>query len=387
MRPDIAHYAGREQSYVKHYLLDDYLVALVHKVAGAYDHIVYVDGFSGPWNASGENFEDTSFGIALQALRSAKSAWKEHGRDVRMTAHLVEKRQGAFRDLQTVPARYPDIDVVPHHGSFIDLAGGIASRIPPTAFAFILIDPKGWRIDMRKIRPLLQLPHCEVLFNFMFEFINRAASMSDPRTAEGLQALIPVGSWRQELSRADTPEGRKRVLIDAFAETLCSFGGFTFVAETPVLRPVKDRIIYSLIYATRASKGIEVFRDSQIKTLHKQTEVRGSTKLALSAAKSGQVEAFTQGEMAPSETESFLTAEKAEAAASFLSLIPRTPKSVTYGEVWPRVLGRHVVRKVELNRIAAEARVQKTVAFLDWAPGKRVPDDTYRMTRGPARSS
>jgi hypothetical protein len=215
----------------------------------------------------------------------------------------------------------------------------------------------------------------------MFEFINRAASMSDPRTIEGLQSLIPVGSWRQGLTGANTPEARKRTLIDAFAETLGSFGGFSFVAETPVLRPVKNRIIYSLIYCTRAPKGIEVFRDSQIKTLREQSEVRGSTKLALSTARSGQVEAFAQSEMAPSETESFLASERAEAAATFLSLIPISPQNVAYGDVWPKVLGRHVIRKVELNRVAADARAQKSVAFLDWAPGKRVPDDTYRMSR------
>ena len=33
--------------------------------------------------------------------------------------------------------------------------------------------------------------------------------------------------------------------------------------ETPVLYPTKDRPFYSLIYATRSNKGIEVFRECQ----------------------------------------------------------------------------------------------------------------------------
>ena len=53
MPVDLANYAGREQAYVKHFLLDAYLEALIHKIASRYDHVVYVGGFSGPWQAAG----------------------------------------------------------------------------------------------------------------------------------------------------------------------------------------------------------------------------------------------------------------------------------------------------------------------------------------------
>ena len=87
----LADYAGREQSYVKHVFLENYLEALVHKTASTYPHIVFVDGFAGPWQSANELFEDTSFGIALNALRQAKESWKKMGRNVRMSAHLVER--------------------------------------------------------------------------------------------------------------------------------------------------------------------------------------------------------------------------------------------------------------------------------------------------------
>lgn len=86
----IEDYKGREQAYVKHVLLEQYLQALVHKTASVYPHIVYVDGFAGPWQSANENHEDTSFGIALRALRTAKAAWKGIGRNVKMTAILIE---------------------------------------------------------------------------------------------------------------------------------------------------------------------------------------------------------------------------------------------------------------------------------------------------------
>ena len=82
MVADPLKYVGREQALVKRYFLKAYLESLIYKTASAYDEVVYVDGFSGPWQSTGEDFEDTSFGIALDALRKAKASWKERGRDV-----------------------------------------------------------------------------------------------------------------------------------------------------------------------------------------------------------------------------------------------------------------------------------------------------------------
>src|SRR5258707_12320493 len=104
-------YAGREQSYVKHVFLERSLEALIFKTASRYNHIVYVDGFAGPWQSAGEQFEDTSFGIALNALRRAKETWKKNGRAVKMMAILVEQNAAAHAKLATIPSKYPDITI------------------------------------------------------------------------------------------------------------------------------------------------------------------------------------------------------------------------------------------------------------------------------------
>src|SRR5947208_7678285 len=111
MMVSIEDYKGREQSYVKHVLLEQYLEALVYKTASVYPHIVYVDGFAGPWQSANEQFQDTSFGIALNALRRAKASWKSHGRDVRMSAFLVERDAGAYKKLAGISAKFPDISI------------------------------------------------------------------------------------------------------------------------------------------------------------------------------------------------------------------------------------------------------------------------------------
>ena len=55
---------------------------------------------------------------------------------------------------------------------------------------------------------------------------------------------------------------------------------YEYVMETPVLFPTKDRTFYSLIYATRSSKGVEVYRDCQHATLKAQDQVRADLQVA-----------------------------------------------------------------------------------------------------------
>jgi hypothetical protein len=240
---------------------------------------------------------------------------------------------------------------------------------------------------MKQIAPLLRRPHSEVLFNFMFEFVNRAASMSAPATVAGLNELLPVGRWRENLARVgagigeDRATARKTILIDAFREVLRKLGDYRYVAEVPVLRPVRDRLLYSLVYATRSPAGIEVFRDVQIKTLTEQDTVRSVTK-AKAVGTAGQSEMFsTPEEMGPDLTLEFLRGERAAAERALIDIAPRAPASVSWDKLWPRVLALHAVRRTELNGIAAKLRGNGRLLFPDWQAGKRIPQIGYRVQR------
>lgn len=380
--PSLEHYGGREQAYVKHYFLASYLERLVHKVAHSFDEVVYVDGFSGPWQNADEQFSDTSFGIALDALRTAKVSWQKQGRTVTMRAVLVEKNQVAFDTLATLPPRFPDVKIQPIHADFRTSVPSILAALPRNAFAFVLIDPLGWRVPVKALEPLLRRPNTEILFNFMFDFINRAASMAAPATVAGLDELLPTEGWRESLaaiaqdaSLTSRPKQRKDVLIDAFREVLRDLGGYRFIADVEVLRPIKDRILYSLVYATRSEKGIEVFRDSQIKTLVEQEIVRGATKVTTSASLSGQEDMFgTHQGLAPDATKGYLNAQKQAAEGALLELLGT---AITWGEVWPLILERFAVRRPDLNAIAGRLKIEGKLTFDRWTPRKRVPDDDY----------
>lgn len=385
----LADYAGREQSYVKHVFLENYLEALVHKTASTYPHIIYVDGFAGPWQSANERFEDTSFGIALNALRQAKESWKKMGRNVRMSAHLAERDAAAYARLAEIPGRFPDVSVSTYSGEFVGLIPTILKVIPSDAFVFFFIDPKGWRIPLQHLAPLLSRANSEVIFNFMFDFINRAVNIGDANIVAGLNELIPHGDWRSKITEAETqdggnltPEARKTALVGAFTESLAKLGNYRFVAETTILRPLKDRPLYCLCYATRHPSGIEVFRDCQIKALQKQSATRAAVKLQHSAKTSGQAEMFESlHDMGPDELSAFLASERQEAEKSLLELTPQKPAAVRYDALWPEVLARHVIRRPQVNELAVKLRNAQALEFPDWEKGKRVPQPNYRTWR------
>ena len=383
----LSDYTGREQSYVKHIFLESYLEALIHKTASAYLHIVYVDGFAGPWQSASERFEDTSFGIALNALRRAKGSWKEKRPDLRMSAFLVERDLSAYQQLVRVPARYPELKVETYNDDFLTVLPKILRHIPSDAFTFFLIDPKGWRIPLRELQALLARQHSEVIFNFMFDFINRAASIKDVAVATGLDELIPFGDWRSKLGKVErsghsTPDERKAILVEAFGQSLKQLGNYDYVAETTVLRPLKDRPLYCLFYATRHPKGIEVFRHSQVAALREESKTRATNKIKHASTATGQGELFDSlHDMAPDKLEAFFQDEQVKAEKSLLELAPSSPHFINYEKLRAQVMARHVTTAPNLNQIAVRLYKQNQLLFPDWEKGKRVPQSNYRAQR------
>ncbi|KQX20697.1 MULTISPECIES: three-Cys-motif partner protein TcmP [unclassified Sphingomonas] len=388
MRPDLANYLGREQAYVKHHFLADYVERLVFKVASAYRDVVYIDGFSGPWKDQGQSFEDTSFGIALEALRKAKAEWKRiKGIDVTMTALLVERDSDAYRRLQEVISLYPDIQIRTFPGEFVPLIDDLIKAIPPRAFTFVLMDPKGWKIDMNAVAPLIRRPNTEVVLNFMFDFINRFATMQQQAIQAGLDALLPGTDWRQRMAELDADPAerganpRKDILVSAISDVITRLGRYPYVMETPVLYPTKDRTFYSLIYATRSNVGIEVFRECQHDALKAQDQVRDQLKSSRRAEATMMDDLFAGTPTGNEFAARWIAEQEVAARAALLEMIPASPAFIRYGEVWPAIMAKHGVRGRRLARMAAEMRASGTLKFLDWAPRKQVPDDDYRIQR------
>src|SRR5689334_19758618 len=170
-------YSGREQTKAKHLILKGYLQALAFKVL-TFSDIAYVDGFSGPWETKTEDFSDSSFMIAISVLQDAQKQILERGQPRRIRCFFSESNP--FHSSEN------GFEIKTYCGKFEDAVSDIQAFVG-SSFPLIFIDPTGWTgYPFDKIRPLFLRSKCEVLINFMYEFVNRFARSDDEATIASL---------------------------------------------------------------------------------------------------------------------------------------------------------------------------------------------------------
>src|SRR5437867_2328429 len=169
----VGYYRGREQTYLKHFFLERYLERVAYVIGYSQPQFVYVDGFSGPWKSEGEAFQDTSFIIAINQLRRVRDGLAKIGKQPRIRCLFIEKDPKAFGALEKAISNVSDFEAKALPGEFEKLIPDIL-RFIGQSFALVFIDPSGWTgFGLEKIKPILQHRPCEVLVNFMFDYINR----------------------------------------------------------------------------------------------------------------------------------------------------------------------------------------------------------------------
>lgn len=150
-------YEGREQTLVKHIILEKYLARFAHIVGTWASSITYVDCFSGPWKAQSEEHKDTSFALAIGELRKAQETLKQRNPQLTLRCYFLERRLAAYRELERFAGNIRGVEVqtrkmelaqaIPDILAFVEKGG--------RTFPFIFIDPTGWTgFGMEVIRPL-----------------------------------------------------------------------------------------------------------------------------------------------------------------------------------------------------------------------------------------
>lgn len=382
MAIDAAHYEGREQAFVKHTFLDKYLPALIGKVCSRYDEFVYVDGFAGPWkSAAGKNFEDTSFGIALNHMTSQRLKYLSRGRNVRMRAFLVEKDAASFAQLRQAAARYPKIEVTPLNGKMEDHAAAIAASIPQQSFSFTLIDPKGFPA-ISSMMPLLQRQNAEALVNFMFDFANRFGGTDLIPTLEAWLSTSAPDDWREQI-RAVSGEQREQLYEDLAVEALRQTPGYDYAPVITVDKVLHNRPLYKLIFLTRHSEGLKVYRDSERRALDAQAATRSASKAKKRETGTLMGDLFADGSDAVPNDRStqVIRRSKEEASRRLQAMLANAGSGFrTWKECWPLILAELSVTHSWLGKQINDWRKAGLISAPDW-PSERtqIPSDDQRL--------
>ena len=366
-------YHGREQSFVKHLILRGYLQRVAWNILSFADNFTFVDGFSGPWEARSDVYEDTSFGIAIGELRAVKTAFDTRGTAKRLRCVFVEKDAGAFAQLSAAIGEAADLSPIAIHGTFEENIAEVRRHVG-TSFALTFIDPTGWSIDLTQMAPLLQ-QRGEVLINFMYEHFKRFVEDDRPEIRASYDKPFGGLDWRpmiaEEMARGLDKEA---AILETFKFAVKKAGNFDHVASARIRHRKLEKSHFYLVYGTRHPKGLEEFRKVERSALSAEEfyriEARDRAKL-----EGGQGVLFGAMPHNAQETaQAHWDAEVREARALAEEIVASQP-TVRFENLAKRIQERFSVVQTELKDLLVDMRRERLVEFdglsgRQWKPKK-----------------
>jgi three-Cys-motif partner protein len=303
----------------------------------------------------GQNYEDSSFGIAITELRKAREKLAERSIKLCLRCLFLEREQLPYAELATFAKGVTDIHIETGNKRLEDAVGDILAfhRGGPPAFPFIFIDPTGWTgFPLAIIRPLLQLKPGEVLINYMTWHARRFIEAEQERA--NFDALYGDSSWRNELSGLSGDQ-RDDAIVRLYAERIQRAGGYSFVCYTPVLHREDDTTHFHLIYASRNEKGVEVFKEAERRAVEVMEQKRAEVQHAKRTA-GGQSFLFRADEMHDPAYYSSLRSMYLDRAKRDLHQTLQQKLLVGYDEAWRSVMKYPLVWERDLKDWIAEWR-------------------------------
>ena len=334
-------YIDREQTRVKHIILENYLERFAIIVGSRWDTITYVDCFSGPWKVKSEKFEDSSFAIALEQLRKARDIHKKQtGKTLKLRCFFLEKTPSAYAKLKQFADQQDDVKIETKNKKLENAIQDILNFVQdggPKSFPFIFIDPTGWSgFALETITPLLKLDPVEVLITFMTEHIRRFIEWQQEQNQESFIRLFGSSQFNDILNGLEEKD-REDAIVTAYSECVKRVGAFGYTSSAIVLHPKKNRTHFHLIYATRGRKGVEVFKQAEKMAMSEMEKTRDEAQKREREERTGQTEfRLFSGTVTQDPSEYFRSLRErymSRARAAVLALL-QTKKQLAYDEAW-----------------------------------------------------
>lgn len=365
-----AAYQGREQSFLKHEVLSQYLRKWGHKLgsSGRFHGLTlwYVDCFAGPWFSSSDDLQDTSVHLGLKALEEAGETWRTKGADVQLRAIFVEKDRSAFKRLEEyLGSRKGSVVTVPLFGEFGEHVQEI-NRLIGRSNAFLFVDPKGWKgAAMHYIEPLAKKPGRDMLINVMTSHIQRWENYKAGWLVRQFQEFF--GLEDQEIPRLADDS----TLMAFYRKQLKAKCGVRFAADLAIPNPNRRGTHFRLVVGGHSPEVLRVFRDVEDKVLG---QFGGKVLEEAKRNRTPQM-SWLPVEEGPSQ-------EYADEHQSGLDDLPNAIAEaiearggrMRFGDLWPELLEAHHLRYKDVTDCLIKMR--GVVELEGLAPRKRTPQDT-----------
>ncbi|WP_266170746.1 three-Cys-motif partner protein TcmP [Dyella subtropica] len=293
----LEHYEDREHSLVKHAILASYLQRCLMIVGQWSSKIAYIDCFAGPWKSQMSDLSDTSPGIAIHLMADCQATLQEkHHKQVRVRSVFVESDAQRADLLDAHVQQAPTNIVRPEiwRKSFQDAIPEILAWLEPDEFAFVFVDPFGWKdvIESSVLAPFLKRDRTELLITFMWNFINLATGHTEQEAN-----LTAVFGKDWQAANAYSGDAKHRQLMRRYRQqltTACDGSGLNRLrtAVLPVEYANKKKVIFNLVYATHNATGLVVFWEQAEHVVAQQSRLKLQHRLDHVAKQHGQNDLF-----------------------------------------------------------------------------------------------
>jgi hypothetical protein len=262
-------------------------------------------------------------------------------------------------------------EVRTYHGKFEDAVDEITNFIGQS-LPLIFIDPTGWTgYPLAKLKPLFTRPKCEVLINFMYEFINRFAYSDDQTHIASLGPILGGPGWRDRLDK-DLPRGA--AVEKLFRETIAATLNLPFVVSTRIDKSTTERPHFFITYGSKSREGLKAFRDTEYAALREHARNRADASERKRSQKTGSDDLFAEhhAEIKEATIDSIVDEQKARARDRLLTALARGP--LKFVQVVEGLLRNFMLRETNVKDIcvawANEGEIENT-----WGGGNRKPND------------
>lgn len=275
MAARVEQYRGREQSFIKHEFLTQYLQAAAYKtLQGRSPTFNFVDAFAGPWSVTAEDCSDASFDQALRTLEAVRADLGRRGvSGLKIRFCFCERRPEAVTRLREYAAQHRCFEIHVFPGPFEDNLTGIAKTCRD-GFTFTFIDPTGWDIRSEPVFEFLKALRGEFLLNFMAEHVNRHAGWGQVSASFGRFLADP--DWKDEFAALPSNLTKEERVLMLLKRKIKSSDAATYLPDMTILKPRQNRRKMRLILGTHSVRGVEVFRDVHEKVELSEIQTRST---------------------------------------------------------------------------------------------------------------
>ena len=368
-------YHGREQSYLKHQVLTEYLRLWGHKLGSLARkgpvRLWYVDCFAGPWQQRDQDLRDTSIYIGLKSLEEAGETWRKQGHTIELGAIFVEKKKRAFEQLDVyLRARAGAVKTIPLRGEFGACVPDIRKHLGDDP-AFVFVDPTGFKgVEMQHIKPLMQPRMRDVLVNVMFNHINRFKD--DPREFLRKQMCAFFGLGDETLP----PGLSEPELLKLYRQKLKDNCGIQYAADLAVPHPTRERTWFRLVIGGKHPKVLQVFRDVENQVMgERAARIRMGAKQRYQEDRSNQLSFGLHGDLPQGHWyERQNLDDRQVILQELMTRLPSTG-SRPFALLWPALLEEHHLTYSELARLVADAARTNLLRIAPDRPRRRATQD------------